>query len=63
MTENNVWSKVDGGEGVRIFPFSSEEAISRQPRTIVSVLVWSLFLADFFFIVPDYTKFQFQFQT
>lgn len=64
MTDNNVWSKADGGEGERIFPAFLEEAILRRPWTIVSVLVWLLFLADFFFFtVPDYTKFQSQFQT
>lgn len=64
MIDNNVWSKANGREGERIFPVSSEEAISRWPLTIVSVLVWSLFWQIFFFFtVPDYTKFQFQFQT
>lgn len=49
MIDNNVWSKADGGEGERIFLASSEEAISRWPPTIVSV-VWSLLLSDFFFL-------------
>lgn len=49
MIDNNVWSKAERGEGERIFPASSEEAISRQPLTIGPV-VWSLFLADFFLL-------------